>query len=170
MRLLVVCLGNICRSPMAEGALRLRLAEAGLGRRVAVDSAGTGDWHVGEPPDRRAIACARRHGVDIAGLRGRQLQRDDHHGFDWLLCADGSVLREVRRRAPVDATARSALLLPWAREGAPRMAGELAGEDDLVDPYTGVDEDFEQVWQRVDAAARAIVDRLHAASTRSGGA
>jgi protein-tyrosine phosphatase len=162
MRLLVVCLGNICRSPMAEGALRLRLEEAGLHRRVQVDSAGTGDWHVGQPPDRRAIACARRHGVDLTGLRGRQLQRGDHHDFDWLLCADGSVLREVRRRAPSDAKAGSALLLPWAREGAPHLAAELGSEDDLADPYTGAEGDFEQVWYRVDAAARAIVDRLRA--------
>lgn len=163
MRLLVVCLGNICRSPMAEGALRMRLEQAGLDHRVPVDSAGTGDWHVGQPPDRRAIACARRHGVDISGLRGRQLRRDDHHDFDWLLCADGSVLREVRRRAPADATARSVLLLPWALEGAPHLAESLAGDDDLADPYTGAEEDFEQVWHRVDAAARAIVDRLRAA-------
>ncbi|MFP5374337.1 MAG: low molecular weight protein-tyrosine-phosphatase [Gammaproteobacteria bacterium] len=171
MRLLVVCLGNICRSPMAEGALRARLAEAGLAGAVRVDSAGTGDWHVGQPPDRRAIACARRHGVDIAGLRARQLRRDDHHAFDWLLCADGSVLREVRRRAPGDAGARSALLLPWAREGASGPAAEaLAGDDDLADPYTGADDDFEQVWQRVDAAARAIAQRLRAAPPGSGGA
>jgi protein-tyrosine phosphatase len=160
MRLLVVCLGNICRSPMAEGALRLRLGEAGLGGRVRVDSAGTGDWHVGEPPDRRAIECARRHGVDIAGLRGRQLQRDDHHEFDWLLCADGSVLREVRQRAPADGSARSALLLPWALEHAPHLAGSFAGEQDLADPYTGAADDFEQVWHRVDTAARAIAERL----------
>jgi protein-tyrosine phosphatase len=170
MRLLVVCLGNICRSPMAEGALRVRLEEAGLDRRVQVDSAGTGDWHVGQPPDRRAIACARRHGVDIAGLRGRQLRRDDHHEFDWLLCADASVLHEVRRRAPADAAAGSALLLPWAREGAPRLAAELAGDDDLADPYAGADHDFEQVWRRVDAAARAIVERLRAGAPARGGA
>ncbi len=73
MNLLVVCLGNICRSPMAEGALRARLQASPLADRVQVDSAGTGDWHVGEAPDRRAIACAARHGVDIGGLRARQL-------------------------------------------------------------------------------------------------
>jgi protein-tyrosine phosphatase len=170
MRLLVVCLGNICRSPMAEGALRMRLEQAGLDRRVQIDSAGTGDWHVGQPPDRRAIACARRHGVDIAGLRGRQLRPEDHHEFDWLLCADASVLREVRRRAPADASARSALLLPWALEGASHAGVAAAGGDDLADPYTGADDDFEQVWHRVDAAARAIVERLRAAPPGSGGA
>jgi protein-tyrosine phosphatase len=170
MRLLVVCLGNICRSPMAEGALRLRLEEAGLDRRVEVDSAGTGDWHVGQPPDRRAIACARRHGVDISGLRARQLRHGDHHDFDWLLCADGSVLREVRGRAPANAHAGSVLLLPWAREGVADLSAELAGDDDLADPYTGAEEDFEQVWRKVDAAARAIADRLHGASPAPGGA
>jgi protein-tyrosine phosphatase len=81
------------------------------------------------------------------------------------------VLREVRRRAPGDAGARSALLLPWAREGASGPAVEaLAGDDDLADPYTGADDDFEQVWQRVDAAARAIAQRLRAAPPGSGGA
>ncbi|WP_309297128.1 low molecular weight protein-tyrosine-phosphatase, partial [Enterobacter hormaechei] len=88
MKLLVVCLGNICRSPMAEGALRARLDASPLAGRVQVDSAGTGDWHVGEPPDRRAIACAAGHGVDISGLRARQLHAADFDRFDWILCAD----------------------------------------------------------------------------------
>ncbi|KAF1708313.1 phosphotyrosine protein phosphatase [Pseudoxanthomonas kalamensis DSM 18571] len=151
MRLLVVCLGNICRSPMAEGALRARLAEAGLGPRVEVDSAGTGDWHVGEPPDRRAIACARGHGVDIGGLRARQLQAVDFRRFDWLLCADAQNLLDVRRSAPDTAVADSALLLDWAG---------LQPGGAVPDPYTGGREDFEQVWQLVDSAAQAVVTRL----------
>ena len=85
MNLLVVCLGNICRSPMAEGALRARLATSPLAGRVRVDSAGTGGWHAGEPPDRRAIACARGHGVDISGQRARQLSARDFEAFDWIL-------------------------------------------------------------------------------------
>lgn len=101
MKLLVVCLGNICRSPMAEGALRARLEASPLAGRVQVDSAGTGDWHVGEPPDRRAIACAAGHGVDIGGLRARQLQAADFDRFDWILCADEANLRDAGRRSPV---------------------------------------------------------------------
>lgn len=100
MRLLVVCLGNICRSPMGEGALRARLDTSPLARRMEVDSAGTGDWHAGEPPDARAIRCARGHDVDISGLRARQVQLADFERFDWLLCADASNLRNLQRLAP----------------------------------------------------------------------
>ena len=87
-RILVVCLGNICRSPMAEGLLRARIERSRFAGRVELDSAGTGAWHVGHPPDPRAIACVGAAGVDIAGLRGRQVTREDFHHFDWLLCAD----------------------------------------------------------------------------------
>ena len=151
MRLLVVCLGNICRSPMAEGALRFRIAEAGLEHLVEVDSAGTGDWHVGEPPDRRAIATAARHGVDISMLRARQLQAADYHRFDWLLCADASNLRDVLRLAPPAARDRVALLLDWAG---------VAPGGQVPDPYYGGEDQFEEVWRMVDAAARAAVERL----------
>jgi protein-tyrosine phosphatase len=147
-RLLVVCLGNICRSPMAEGALRARLQEAGL-RQVQVDSAGTGDWHVGLPPDSRAIATARRHGVDIGGLRARQLSARDFDDFDWLLCADHANLRDVRALAPRAGRGRGVLLMEWAG---------LAGP--IPDPYTGDESHFEQVWAQVDAAAQAAVARM----------
>jgi protein-tyrosine phosphatase len=151
VRLLVVCLGNICRSPMAEGALRARLDEAGLGAVVTVDSAGTGGWHAGEPPDRRAIATARGHGVDIGGLRARQLDVADFMRFDWLLCADRQNLRDVRDAAPARATARTALFMEWAGlDGA------------IPDPYTGGADEFEHVWRLVDSAARAIAQRLRA--------
>ncbi|WP_411832075.1 low molecular weight protein-tyrosine-phosphatase [Pseudoxanthomonas mexicana] len=158
MRLLFVCLGNICRSPMAEGALRARLREAGLGGRVEVDSAGTGDWHVGHPPDHRAIACARGHGVDIAGLRARQLQRQDFERFDWLLCADAQNLRDARRRAPPQLAHKAVLLLEWA--GIPETVA-------VPDPYTGCGDDFELTWRLVDSAASAVVARL-AAGPESG--
>ena len=151
MRLLVVCLGNICRSPMGEGALRARLEASSLAGRVEVDSAGTGGWHAGEPPDRRAIACARGHGVDIGGLRARQLRAGDFHDFDWLLCADLDNLADVRSRAPADATARSALLLDWAGQGA---------DAEVPDPYTGGGREFERAWAMVEAAAHAIVGRF----------
>ena len=155
MNLLIVCLGNICRSPMAEGALRARLRAAGLESGVVVDSAGTGDWHVGQPPDHRAAATGLRHGVDLSTLRARQLAAGDYTAFDWLLCADRANLREVRARAPAGATARSALFLEWAGQG--RGA-------EVPDPYTGGQPHFEQVWSLVDGAARAIVDRLGAAA------
>lgn len=151
MKLLVVCLGNICRSPMAEGALRARVAASALAGRVQVDSAGTGGWHAGEPPDRRAIACARGHGVDISGQRARQLSVRDLEAFDWILCADRANVRDVLRMAPPTRRERVVLLLEWA-------GIESGGE--VPDPYTGGPEDFEKAWRLVDSAAQAVVDRL----------
>jgi protein-tyrosine phosphatase len=151
MKLLVVCLGNICRSPMAEGALRARIEASPLAGRVLVDSCGTGDWHEGEPPDRRAIACARGHGVDISGLRARPLQASDYTAYDVLLCADAQNLKDVRRRSPVGATATTALLMEWA--GGP--AGTA-----VPDPYTGNRDHFEEVWRMVDSAAQSVVEKL----------
>jgi protein-tyrosine phosphatase len=150
LRLLVVCLGNICRSPMAEGALRARLHEVGLSRRVDVDSAGTGDWHVGQPPDARAIACAARNGVDIAAQRARQLTYADYDAFDFILCADASVLRDVRVLTRTHARAKCLLLSEHAGQGA----------RDVPDPYTGGARDFDRAWSLVDAMARAIVRDL----------
>jgi len=151
MNLLVVCLGNICRSPMAEGALRARLAMSALAGRVRVDSAGTGGWHAGEPPDRRAIACARGHGVDIGGQRARQLSSGDFEDFDLILCADRANVRDVLRLAPSGRRERVALLLEWA-------GIETGGE--VPDPYTGGPEDFQRVWRLVDSAAQAVVARI----------
>ncbi|AWV07402.1 phosphotyrosine protein phosphatase [Lysobacter maris] len=160
LRLLVVCLGNICRSPMAEGVLRARIEASPLAGRVEVDSAGTGDWHVGDPPDRRAIATAREHGIDIAGLRARQIGRDDHHDFDWLLCADRNNLRDVRARAPEAARARTALLLEWAG---------IDGEIEVPDPYTGGPAQFEHVHRLLDAAANGVIERLLRGETVAAG-
>lgn len=148
----MVCLGNICRSPIAEGALRARLDAAGLAHAVEVDSAGLGRWHAGDPPDPRAIACAARHGVSIAAQRARQLQREDFQRFDWLLCADAAVLETVRARMPADAHARAARLLDWSG----------CANGDIQDPYTGGDAEFERAWSLVDAAAAAIVARTQA--------
>ncbi|WP_408953422.1 low molecular weight protein-tyrosine-phosphatase [Lysobacter sp. Hz 25] len=151
MRLLIVCLGNICRSPVAEGVLRARIASSSVAGRVELDSAGTGDWHVGEPPDRRSIANAAEHGVDISGLRARQLAASDYTEFDWLLCADRANLRDVRARAPRGARARSALLLDWCG---------LETEGEVPDPYTGGPAQFEHVFQLLDRAADGAIARL----------
>ncbi|KRG70997.1 low molecular weight protein-tyrosine-phosphatase [Pseudoxanthomonas dokdonensis] len=151
MKLLVICLGNICRSPMAEGALRAHIQRSHLRDRVEIDSAGTGDWHAGQAPDRRAVACARSHGVDISDLRARQLRPSDFHDFDWLLCADQQNLKDVRRLAPAGTAHKVVLLLDWA--------GVLA-DGAIPDPYTGQAEDFQHVWRLVDSAASAAVARL----------
>lgn len=148
--MLVVCLGNICRSPMAEGALRARLADAGLARRVEVDSAGTGDWHVGDPPDHRAIACAARNGVDISGQRARQLSAADYTAFEAILCADHSTLQHVRNRAPAARRGSCVLMSAYAGQG----------EVEIPDPYTGGAAEFDHAWRLVDAMAETIVQRL----------
>ena len=150
MKLLVVCLGNICRSPLAEGALRSHLQASPLADEVQVDSAGTGDWHVGQGPDPRAVSCAQAHGVDISGLRARQLQASDFDEFDWLLCADAQNVRDVLRRAPGHAVHKVVLLTEWA--------GIEGGS--VPDPYTGGTAEFEHAWRLVDSAARAVVERL----------
>ena len=152
VRLLMVCLGNICRSPTAEGIVRARVTEAGLANRVTVDSAGTGDWHVDCSPDPRAIATAAGHGLDISHLRGRQLSARDFDEFDWLLCADRSNLRDVRALAP-DAAARSRvqLLLDWAG---------VEADAEVPDPYTGGADQFEHVWRLLERAADGVVRRL----------
>ena len=154
LHLLVVCLGNICRSPMAEGLLRARIESSPLRGRILVDSAGTGDWHVGRPPDPRAIATAARHGVDIAALRGRQVNAADFQRFDWVLCADRANLRDVHALAPPAARAQSALLLEWS--------GLENGIAEIPDPYTGGTSHFEQVWGLLDRAAGGVVARLQA--------
>ncbi len=155
MRLLMVCLGNICRSPLAEGAVRAHLDRHGLDW-VEVDSAGTGGWHAGEPPDRRSIAVAASFGVDIRAQRARKLVRADFTHFDWLLCADHSVLRDVRAAAPAEARERAVLLLDWAGQGT---------DAEIPDPYTGDAEDFRRVWTLVDAAAAGIVARIARAAS-----
>lgn len=146
--ILFVCLGNICRSPLAEGALRARAQGAGL--RLHINSAGTGDWHIGRPPDPRAIATARRHGVDIGDLRARQVEAADFTRFSHIFALDRQNLADLARLAPATATARLGLLL----DVVPGMAG-----DAVLDPYYGDDAGFEITWQQVDDAARCITEQ-----------
>ena len=148
--ILMVCLGNICRSPTAEGVLRARLEEAGLGARARVDSAGTGSSHVGQPPDERAIACAARHGIDIAALRARRLALEDFDAFDIILCADRTILHEARMRKPRTSHADVELLLEWSG----------LGKKDIPDPYYGDARDFDKAFKLVDAAALGVVERI----------
>lgn len=147
---LMVCLGNICRSPMAEGVLRARLQEAGLATKVTVDSAATGRSHVGYPPDERAIACAAKHGVDISGQRARALEMEDFGTFDFILCADRTILHDARIRKPRTAHADVELLMEWSG----------FGKKDVPDPYYGDPRDFARAWKLVDAAASGVVERI----------
>ncbi|CAO4153101.1 low molecular weight protein-tyrosine-phosphatase [Methylorubrum aminovorans] len=146
---LFVCLGNICRSPLAEAAFRREAERIGLD--VAVDSAGTGDWHVGAPPDPRAIAVARANGIDISGYRGRQVAPGDFARFDHVVALDCANLAKLRGLRPAGSRAALSLLLDHVpgREGEP-----------VADPYYGADESFDTTWADVTAGARALARRL----------
>ncbi|RIA47091.1 protein-tyrosine phosphatase [Hephaestia caeni] len=147
--ILFVCLGNICRSPLAEGAFRAAAQAAGLD--VAADSAGTGDWHVGRPPDTRAQAVARAHGVDISGLRARQVTAEDFHRFTHVFALDPANLADLAAIRPADATADLGLLM----DVVPGRKGSA-----VDDPYYGDAAGFEATWADVTAAAARLVDRF----------
>jgi protein-tyrosine phosphatase len=146
-------MGNICRSPTAEGVMRGLLREQGLEDVVELDSAGTGDWHVGSPPDPRATAAAHARGITLAGA-ARQVARADFSGYDLILAADRRNLRDLEAILPPDATAKLHLL----REFDPASDGDL----DVPDPYYGGDDGFERVLDLVEAACRGLLDRLRA--------
>ncbi len=148
-RVLFVCLGNICRSPLAEAAFRAEAQRRGLD--VEVDSAGTGDWHVGQPPDRRAIAAARRNGADVAHLRARQVSPDDFQSFDHIVALDEENLVELEAMRPGRSGARLSLLL----DHAPGRAGEA-----VADPYHGGDGHFDATWRDVSAGAAGLARAL----------
>jgi protein-tyrosine phosphatase len=150
--ILFVCLGNICRSPLAEAAFRAVAQREALD--VTIDSAGTGDWHVGGPPDRRAQALAKRYGIDIAGYRARQVTREDFAQFSHIIALDEKNLAALRAMRPSDARAEISLLLDHV-EG---RAGEA-----VADPYFGDDAGFEITWTDVTAGAEALALRLLAA-------
>ena len=142
---LFVCLGNICRSPLAEAALRRECASDDL--PVIIDSAGTGDWHVGQPPDERAQAVAARNGVDIGPLRARQVSALDFQNFDHIIALDNQNLSDLMAMRPVKTGSRLSLLF----DHVPGREGE-----DVADPYYGPEEGFDQSWAEVTEAAKNI--------------
>jgi len=153
-RILFVCMGNICRSPTAEGVMRHLVREAGLEDEIVIDSAGTGGWHAGDPPDRRATAAARARGVTLEG-GARQLTVDDFEAFDLLLAMDRDNLAGIRALAPDEDAAGKARLL---REYDPASAG--APDLDVPDPYYGGPQGFETVLDQVEAACRGLLDEI----------
>lgn len=150
-KVLFVCLGNICRSPTAEGVLRAIAAQEFPSVEIEIDSAGTADYHTGEPPDRRTVAAARRRGYELAGLRARQVQPVDFDRFDLVLAMDRSNLAELESRRPQLATAQLALFMEFAPD---------AGVSEVPDPYYGGVEDFERVLDLCEAAARGLLARF----------
>lgn len=153
---LLVCMGNICRSPTAHGVLRDLLAREGLGDEVVVDSAGTHAYHVGEAPDERAQLAAARRGYDLSALRARRVRIEDFERFDYILAMDRSNLGELRRMCPPEHAAKLRLFLDYT--GTPGA--------EVPDPYFGGASGFEQVLDLVEAASRGLISTLRA---RDGG-
>jgi protein-tyrosine phosphatase len=156
-RVLFVCTGNICRSPTAEGVLRKLAADAGLADRIVVDSAGTHGYHVGEAPDARAQAHARRRGYDLSRLRARRVARDDFHTFDLILAMDRDHHAVLAKLAPPSAGEKLRMMLEFAR----RTAG-----DEVPDPYYGGPDGFELVLDLIEDAAAGLLDHLRAELAR----
>jgi protein-tyrosine phosphatase len=148
---LFVCLGNICRSPLAEAALRAEAERLGLD--VEIDSAGTGDWHIGHPPDRRAAAVALRNGVDISHLRARQVSPQDFMRFDYIVALDAQNLAVLKRMRSDGAKAELSLLLDHV-EGREGQA--------VADPYYGGDEHFDVAWADVVEGAKVLARKIAA--------
>jgi protein-tyrosine phosphatase len=155
-RVLFVCLGNICRSPTAEGVMRSLVEQAGLGGRIEIDSAGTGAWHVGSPADARASATAGARGVTLESV-ARQVILDDFEAFDVVLAMDSENLRALTRLASNEEQRARIRLL---REFDPVSAG--AEDLDVPDPYYGGDRGFEEVFDLVHAACVGLLERIKA--------
>jgi protein-tyrosine phosphatase len=167
-RLLFVCLGNICRSPTAEGVMRKLVEQAGLRDRIELDSAGTGAWHVGNPPDGRATDAARARGIALEG-RARQIGPRDFEEFDLVIAMDGENVRDLRRLAPGrEAREKVRLLREFdpasgvGTDGQPSrpLARRVAGDLDVPDPYYGAGDGFEEVLDLVQAACAGLLAQI----------
>ena len=159
VRVLMVCMGNICRSPMAEGVFRQRVAERGLSVPVEIDSAGTHSYHDGAPPDPRAQAAALRRGVDISGLRARRVLPADFERFDLLLAMDDENHATLLEQAGAEHHHKIRLLLEFAGAG-------LQGPGNVPDPYYGGTLGFERVLDLVEEAMGGLLDEVERMAAR----
>jgi protein-tyrosine phosphatase len=148
VKVLMVCLGNICRSPLAEGILKSKVDV----KKIYVDSAGTGSWHIGEQPDQRSIAVAKKNGIDITSQRGRQFSGTDFHDFDKIYVMDNSNMRDVMSLCPN----------PNLENKVQLILDELFPNDnvDVPDPYYGGSSGFDDVFNMLDQACQEIADKL----------
>ena len=150
-KVLFVCMGNICRSPMAEGMFRRAVREAGLERHIETDSAGTHAYHVGDAPDQRAQAAARRRGADISQLRGRKVSEADFETFDYILAMDGDNYSKLIQRAPAQHHAKVRRLLSFSRK-YPNL--------DVMDPYYGGPQGFEENLDMIEDAVQGLIREI----------
>lgn len=149
MKVLMVCLGNICRSPLAEGILQQKAKEKGLD--ISVDSAGTASYHIGSKPDERSIEVANKHGIDISKQKARQFKADDFYAFDLILAMDKSNLKNIKDLAPAkDLEAKAQLILDYTQE---------VKESEVPDPYYGEDDGFLKVYKMLDLACNEILKK-----------
>src|SRR6185437_1449551 len=160
MRILFVCLGNICRSPTAEGTMRALVREAGMEEEIELDSAGTGAWHVGSAPDRRATAAAAGRGIALEGT-ARRVSASDFDDFDLIIAMDSANLSELRALASDDAGRAKVRLL---REFDPASDG--SGDLDVPDPYYGEGDGFERVLDMVEASCRGLLAQIRSGELR----
>lgn len=162
VRLLFVCLGNICRSPTAEGVMRALIEREGLDGSIQVESAGTGGWHVGSQPDRRASQAASARGIALEGT-ARQVRPDDFYDFDVLVAMDRENLSELRRLAPGEAEREKVRLLrEFDPAGAAVLPGQAAEQLDVPDPYYGGPGGFDEVFDLVQAACDGLLEQIRA--------
>jgi protein-tyrosine phosphatase len=147
MRILFVCMGNICRSPTAEGMFR-HIAASYADLELEIDSAGTHDYHVGEPPDQRAIAAAKHRGIDLSRLRARTVQSNDFEHYDLILAMDRENLSTLHERAPRNVRDRIKLVMEYAPESYAR---------EVPDPYYGGPKGFEEVLDLLEQAAQGLM-------------
>ena len=148
---LFVCMGNICRSPTAEAVFRATAERAGIAQHLLIDSAGTGDWHVGEAPDKRAAAAAEKRGYDLSALRGRQVTEADFERFGWIFAMDQENLELLEALRPPEYTGHLGLFLDLVPGSEVR---------EVPDPYFGGPQGFERVLDMIERASEALVAHL----------
>lgn len=151
IRVLFVCMGNICRSPTAQGMFELMVREAGLDQRISIDSAGTHAYHVGETPDKRAAQAASRRGIDLNSQRARRVMEPDFEHFDYLLAMDSDNLEDLLRTCPEEHRTKVKLFLDFADDCSQR---------EVPDPYYGGTQGFERVLDLVENASRGLLNEL----------
>ncbi len=161
VRVLFVCLGNICRSPTAEGVMRALVRDAGLEERIELDSAGTGAWHIGEPPDPRATDAARGRGIALEGA-ARQVRASDFEEFDLIVAMDRANLSDLRAMAPDESARARIRLLRELDPPADSPSRGTGGRLDVPDPYHGGPRGFEDVFDLVQGACAALLAELRA--------
>lgn len=151
IKVLFVCMGNICRSPTAEAVFRHYVENAGMSEQILIDSAGTHDYHVGDPPDSRAQRAAQQRGYDMSDLRGRQVGEEDFRQFDYVLAMDSANLALLQSISPPDSNIHPRLFLDYARHHSDR---------EVPDPYYGDTDGFERVLDMVEDAAQGLLEEI----------